>query len=53
MGQSLIYNNNNNNYGDYTERIRFLRSNGDHLLQRIQLLETSMNKKKTAKPTTP
>ena len=37
MGQSLVYN--NNNYGDYTERIRYLRSIGDHLLRRIQLLE--------------
>ena len=44
MGQSLVIN--SNNYGDYTERIRFLRTIGDHLLQRIQLLETSMNKRK-------
>ena len=44
MGQSLVYN--SNNYGNYTERIRFLRSIGDHLLQRIQCLETSMNKRK-------
>ena len=44
MGQSMVYN--SNNYSDYTERIRILRSNGDHLLQRIQLLETNMNKKK-------
>ena len=34
------------NYGDYTERIRYLRSNGDHLLQEIELLETNMNKRK-------
>ena len=44
MGQSLVYN--SNNYGNYTERIRYLRSIGDHLLQRIQCLETSMNKRK-------
>ena len=44
MGQSLVFN--SNNYGDYTERIRFLRSIGDNLLQRIQLLETNMNKLK-------
>ena len=44
MGQSMVYN--SYNYGDYTERIRFLRTNGDQLLQRIQLLETSMNKRK-------
>ena len=44
MGQSLVYN--SNNYGNYTERIRFLRTIGDHLLQRIQCLETSMNKRK-------
>ena len=44
MGQSLVYN--SNNYGNYTERIRLLRSNGDQLLQKIQCLETSMNKRK-------
>ena len=44
MGQSLVYN--SNNYGNYTEKIRFLRSIGDHLLQRIQCLETSINKRK-------
>ena len=44
MGQSLVFN--SNNYSDYTERIRYLRSIGDHLLQRIELLETSMNKRK-------
>ena len=37
---------NSKNYGDYTERIRYLRSIGDHLLQRIELLETNMNKRK-------
>ena len=42
MGQSLVYN--NNNYSDYTERIRYLRSIGDHLLRRIQLLETNLIK---------
>ena len=44
MGQSLVYN--SSNYGDYIERIRLLRSNGDQLLQKIQCLETSMNKRK-------
>ena len=44
MGQSLVYN--SNNYGNYTERIRFLRSTGDHLLQKIQCLETNLNKRK-------
>ena len=44
MGQSLVFN--SNNYDDYTERIRFLRSIGDNLLQRIQLLENNMNKRK-------
>ena len=44
MGQSMVFN--SNNYNDYTERIRYLRSNGDHLLQEIELLETNMNKKK-------
>ena len=48
MGQSLVYN--SNNYDDYTERIRYLRSIGDHLLQRIKLLETSMNKQQNQKP---
>ena len=37
---------NSNNYADYTERIRFLRSFGDYLLQRIQLLETDLNRRK-------
>ena len=45
MGQSLIYS--SNNYGHYTERIRFLRTIGDHLLQQIEVLETSMNKRKS------
>ena len=44
MGQSLVYN--SNNYGNYTERIRFLRTIGDHLLQQIEVLEISINKKK-------
>ena len=44
MGQSMVFN--SSNYGSYTERIRFLRSIGDYLLQRIQLLETNMNKRK-------
>ena len=37
---------NSNNYGDYTERIRYLKSNGESLLQEIELLETNMNKRK-------
>ena len=44
MGQSMVFN--SSNYGNYTERIRFLRSIGDYLLQKIQLLETNMNKRK-------
>ena len=44
MGQSLVYN--SNNYGNYSERIRYLRTIGDQLLQEIQLLETEMNKRK-------
>ena len=42
MGQSMVF----NNYGNYAERIRFLRSIGDYLLQKIQLLETKINKRK-------
>ena len=37
---------NSNHYGDYCERIRYLRSIGDHLLLEIKLLETKMNKRK-------
>ena len=37
---------NSHNYSDYTERIRYLRSIGDRLLQEIELLETNMNKRK-------
>ena len=44
MGQSLVYN--SNNYSDYTERIRYLRSTNEHLLQKIQCLETNLNKRK-------
>ena len=44
MGQSMVYN--SNNYANYTERIRLLRTTGDQLLQEIQLLETNMNKRK-------
>ena len=44
MGQSMVFN--SNDYGDYTERIRYLRSNGESLLQEIELLETKMNKRK-------
>ena len=44
MGQSMVYN--SNNYYNYTERIRILRSSNHHLLQKIQCLETNLNKKK-------
>ena len=44
MGQLLVYN--SNNYGHYTERIRYLRSTNEHLLQKIQCLETNLNKRK-------
>ena len=44
MGQSMIYN--SYNYNDYHERIRFLRTSGDQLLQRIQMLEIGMNRRK-------
>ena len=44
MGQSLVYN--SNNYGDYTNRIRYLRSTNEHLLQKIQCLESNLNKRK-------
>ena len=37
---------NSNNYADYTERIQFLRSFGDYLLQKIQFLETDLNRRK-------
>ena len=44
MGQSMVYN--SNNYGHYTERIRYLRSTNEHLLQKIQCLESNLNKRK-------
>ena len=44
MGQSLVHN--SKNYGCYTDRIRFLRTIGDHLLQQIEVLESDMNKRK-------
>ena len=44
MGQLLVYN--SNNYGHYTERIRYLRSTNEHLLQKIQCLESNLNKRK-------
>ena len=44
MGQSMVYN--SNNYGNYTERIRYLRSTNEHLLQKIQCLESNLNKRK-------
>ena len=40
----MVYN--SNNYVNYTERIRYLRTIGDQLLHEIQLLETNMNKRK-------
>ena len=40
----MVYN--SNNYYNYTERIRILQSSGDDLLQKIQCLETNLNKKK-------
>ena len=42
MGQSMIYNSNNS----YNQRIQFLRTCGDQLLQRIQMLEIGMNRRK-------
>ena len=42
MGQSAIYNNDNS----YIQRIQFLRTSGDELLQRIQMLEIGMNRRK-------
>ena len=44
MGQSLVHG--GKDYGCYTYRIQFLRTNGDRLLQQIQLLEVDLNKKK-------
>ena len=44
MGQSMVFN--SNNYGQYTERIRYLRSINKHLLQKIQCLESNLNKRK-------
>ena len=44
MGQSMVYN--SNNYDNYTERIRYLRSTNEQLLQKIRCLEISLNKRK-------
>ena len=44
MGQSLVYG--SKNYDCYTDRIRILRTKGDHLLQQIHVLEVNMNKRK-------
>ena len=44
MGQSMVFN--SSNYGQYTERIRYLRSINEHLLQKIQCLESNLNKRK-------
>ena len=40
----MVYN--SNNYGNYTERIRYLRSTNEHLLQKIKCLESNLNKRK-------
>ena len=40
----MVYN--SNSYGNYTDRIRYLRTIGDQLLQEIELLESKMNKRK-------
>lgn len=42
MGQSAIYNTDNS----YIQRIQFLQTSGDELLQRIQMLEIGMNRRK-------
>ena len=42
MAQAMI----NHNYNAYQQRIQFLRSHGDVLLQRIKALEINMNKRK-------
>lgn len=41
MAQSMI-----NYYNTYNQRIQFLRAHGDQLLQRIQMLEIGMNRRK-------
>ena len=41
MTQAMI-----DHYNYYQQKIQFLRSNGDILLQRIKILETIMNKRK-------
>ena len=41
MAQEII-----DNYNQYRQRIQLLRSTGDVLLQRINILETEMNKRK-------
>ena len=41
MAQAMI-----NHYNDHQQRIQFLRSSGDILLQRIKTLEINMNRRK-------
>ena len=41
MAQAMV-----NNYNSYNERIQFLRLHGDQLMQRIQMLEIGMNRRK-------
>ena len=42
MGQLLVYNSNDS----YNQRIKVLRISGDELLQKIQMLEIGMNRRK-------
>ena len=41
MAQAMV-----NHYNTYNEKIQFLRLHGDQLLQRIQMLEIGMNRRK-------
>ena len=41
MAQSMV-----NYYNSYNQRIQFLRAHGDQLMQRIQMLEIGMNRRK-------
>ena len=41
MTQSMV-----NYYNSYNQRIQFLRTHGDQLMQRIQMLEIGMNRRK-------
>ena len=40
----MVYN--SNNYADYSDRIRYLKSNGESLLQEIESLKANMNRRK-------